>query len=453
MPGFHDAHMHLLSYASTMLAVDCRPSSISSIEDIERVIGDRASHTPEGEWIRAWGYDDHTLLEGRHPTRRDLDKAAPQHPVCLGHKSGHACVLNTLALERVGIGMSFPEPAGATVERELDSGEPNGLLFDMGDYLEGRIPKIARELSMTSMETASKTLLSHGITSVQDATHLNSASRWDFFSDLRGSVGAMPRVTLMPGFHHLPEFVERGLGFGSGGLRQRVGHVKIMVTASSGRQTPCSSELSRMVSECVKAGFPVAVHAVESEITQSAAQAILNVADSSGIGAPHRIEHCSECPPASLESVSRSSAMVVTQPSFIYQSGDRYLDTVDKDMLPYLYRVHALADHGVDVAFGSDTPVSDPNPMRGVYSSVTRKTESGSVLGVEERIGLTDALERYTAGSARATGLDREVGRIRPGTLADMVLFEEDITSSDKGGILDMRPVMTALAGEIVWES
>ena len=234
MPGFHDAHLHLLAYAVSLLAVDCRPSSVNSIRDIVCEIRDRASRAPVGEWIRATGYDEASLRERRHPTRRDLDEATSLHPVRLDHRSGHASVLNTMALERVGIGDSFPEPPGATVERELDTGSPNGILLEMQDHLESGTSAYSAKEIENSVKMASSALLEYGITSIQDATHQNSPLRWDFLGNLLGSVGEMPRVTLMPGYRHLPGFLERGLDFGSGAPRFRIGHVKIMVTASSG---------------------------------------------------------------------------------------------------------------------------------------------------------------------------------------------------------------------------
>ena len=329
LPGFHDAHIHLLAYASSLSAVDCRPSSVSSIADIGHAVTRRASVTPVGEWIRAWGYDETSLAERRHPTRRDLDEFAPRHPLRLDHRSGHACVLNSLALERVGIGMSFSEPPGATVARELDSGEPSGLLFEMEDYLDGKIPQPSRERIEASLKRASENLLAHGVTSVQDATHVNSVGRWEFLDGLSDSIDPIPRITLMPGYRHLNEFAERGLRFGACGPRLRLGHAKIMVTASSGRQTPDERELRRMIAECVEAGFPVAVHAVESHVVRSVAEALSAVPGSHSFGAPHRVEHASECPPDALRSVARSAAMVVTQPGFIHQNGDRYLATVE----------------------------------------------------------------------------------------------------------------------------
>ncbi len=453
MPGFHDAHLHLLAYAASLLAVDCRPPSVNSIGDIARRIGDRASHTPKGKWIRATGYEETSLREGRHPTRRDLDEATSLHPVRLDHRSGHATVLNTMALERVGIGDSFSEPAGATVGRELDTGSPSGLLLEMQDYLESRTSAHSAEEIENSVRMASKVLLAHGVTSVQDATHQNSVSRWDFLGNLNESVGDMPRVTLMPGYQHLPAFLERGLDFGSGGPRLRTGQVKIMVTVSSGSQTPDRSELARMVSECVESGFPVAIHAVEAKVVRSAAEAISTAPVSDNISALHRIEHGSECPPEALDVVAQSSAKVVTQPSFVYQNGDRYLSTVDRGTLPYLYRVGSLMERGVDVAFGSDAPFGGPDPMQGIFSAVERKTASGSVLATNEGIGLLEALESYTAGPARASGIGSQVGRIMHGMYADIVLFEGDITSVRPERLTGLRPVMTMLGGRIVAES
>ena len=453
MPGFHDAHLHLLAYAASLLAVDCRPSSVNSIRDIVREISDRASCAPTGEWIRATGYDETSLRECRHPTRRDLDEATSLHPVRLDHRSGHASVLNTMALERVGIGDSFSEPPGATVERELDTGSPSGLLLEMQDYLESRTSAYSAKEIEASVGAASSALLEYGVTSVQDATHQNSVSRWDFLGSLRDSIGDMPRVTLMPGYRHLRGFLERGLAFGSGDPRLRVGHVKIMVTASSGYPTPDKGELTIMVSECVESGFPVAIHAVEAEVVRSAAETISAVPVSDNAGALHRIEHCSECPPDALEMVARSAAKVVTQPSFVYQNGDRYLSTVDGDTLPHLYGVGSFMERGIDVAFSSDAPFGGPDPMRGIFSAVERKTASGSVLAASERVEALDALESYTAAAARASGISGRVGAIMPGMYADMVLFEEDIISARPERLIGLRPVMTILGGRVVWES
>ena len=170
--------------------------------------------------------------------------------------------------------------------------------------------------------------------------------RWELFGRLRSSIGDMPRVTMMPGFHHLDEFTGNGLTFGSGDSWLRVGHAKLMITASSGRQTPLHDELCRAVSSSTKSGFPAAIHAVERETIISAAESIRFANTNTGTALRHRIEHCSEGTPDVIETVARSSAWVVTQPGFVHHSGDRYLKTVEPSMSPHLYPVGALARAG-----------------------------------------------------------------------------------------------------------
>ena len=60
----------------------------------------------------------------------------------LTHRTGHACVLNSLALRLLGISAETPEPEGGLIDRDLDSGEPSGLLFEMNDYIDRLVPPL-----------------------------------------------------------------------------------------------------------------------------------------------------------------------------------------------------------------------------------------------------------------------------------------------------------------------
>ena len=452
IPGFHDAHTHILAYAASLDAADCRPPRAASVRDIRRILRTAAARVPEGEWVRGRGYDHTALAESRHPTRQDLDAAAPKHPVRLTHRSGHADVLNSLALERVGIADSTPEPPGATISRSLEDGAPDGLLFEMGEYLDAKIPPPPYRVLRERVARAARNLLALGITSVQDATHTNGADRWDLFAALRQSVRPMPRIALMAGGARLSEFAERGMGFGFGDDRLRLGHAKLMATASGGRQTPPPSELRRLAADCARAGFPVAVHAVESEIVASAADAIASAPKIAG--ARHRIEHCAECPPAVLDAVAKCGAAVSTQPAFVHESGDRYLRMVARDALPHLYRARSLAERGITIAFGSDAPIADPNPTLGLQAALTRRSSSGAAVGEGERLNLYAALSAYTLGSAESAGnaAARELGALTPGHLADIVVLNRDIAAIAPEEIGEARVAMTIIGGETVWE-
>ena len=452
IPGFHDAHIHILAYASTMDSVECSPRNASSVADVVDLIATRTARTLRGEWVSAWGYDPFYLAERRHPTRWELDRAAPEHPVRLIHHSGHACVLNSLAMERVGIGEDTDEPPGATIARDLETGSPNGQLLEMEDFLDARIPRPPASDLSTLVGRASRRLLSLGVTSVQDATHNNSTDRWNLFKNLLDQGMPMPRITLMPGADHITEFADAGLSFGSGSNRLRTGHAKIMVTASTGVPMPSLIDLKTTMRRCTSLGFPVAAHAVEDEVVRSVAEAISESPTLPGRRPPHRIEHCSETPPEVLEQVVECGASVITQPGFVYNQGDRYLAEVSPAMQRYLYRAASLVSRGVMVAFSSDAPVCDPDPVPGLYAAITRRTSSGNLLSGHEGMGIGVALSAYTVEPARVTGVHDRLGRIASGSLADMVLFDEDLLTVEPDALLGIRPVMTILGGRVAWE-
>ena len=98
LPGFNDAHIHLPGLARRMQDLDCSPERAPSIRDLQALVRNSTTQRERGSWVRGRGYDDQQVAEGRHPTRWDLDAAAPDHPVWIEHRSGHAAALNSMAL-------------------------------------------------------------------------------------------------------------------------------------------------------------------------------------------------------------------------------------------------------------------------------------------------------------------------------------------------------------------
>ncbi|MCX6023375.1 MAG: amidohydrolase family protein, partial [Chloroflexi bacterium] len=187
LPGVVDPHFHLLGYAASLVGVDCRPSQARSIADIQQRLRSAARHTPPGQWLRAWGYSDFDLAEGRHPTAAELDAAAPLHPVRLLHRTGHACVLNSRGMALAGIGMETEEPPGGVIERDLETGEPNGVLFEMGAYLNARNvpPSLAPDQLRAAVALADRSLAALGVTAIHDATVGAGPADWDLLWSLR----------------------------------------------------------------------------------------------------------------------------------------------------------------------------------------------------------------------------------------------------------------------------
>ena len=418
LPAFIDAHCHLLAYAASLRSVDC--TGARSISDIQDLI--RAGAAGPGGWLRAYGYEETALAERRHPTRHDLDAAAPTRPVRLIHRSGHASVLNSQALRAAGISIATEEPPGGFIDRETGSGEPSGLLLGMERTLERAVPRTPHDVLAASVLEAAQRFLRAGVTVIQDATHTNGRAEWELFARLIEE-GSLPLdVVLMEGIDHLGELPETACG---GRLRR--GAVKIMVHELGDELAPDEAELERMVWEVHAAGRQAAVHAVGSRAVAAAAAAIeAALKRSPRPGHRHRIEHCSRLPAGAAPMLAALGIVVVSQPSFVYERGERYLQLIPESERSGLYAFRTLRAAGVTLAAGSDAPVTAPDPLRSAAAAVQRRTAGGRRLAAEEAVDYGEALEWWTAGAAYAGFLSDQSGSLRPGRRADLVLLSSD---------------------------
>jgi predicted amidohydrolase YtcJ len=453
-PGFNDAHCHIFSFLRKLRSLDLSPSSVSSIADIKAAIHRQAQGLPPGNWISGSDYNEFYLAEKRHPNRRDLDKAAPDHPVVLAHRSLHACVLNSLALSLAGITRETPEPAGAIIERELSTGEPSGLLLEMLGYIREKVlPPLSEDELAEGMTLANQHYLSMGITSVQEASASNDYARWQTLKRFKESGELKSRVSMMFGFEALSQFQEAALAPGSGDEQLQLGGAKFLLNETTGILQPPQEELNRQALAAHRAGFQLAIHCVEPGTVAAAITALEYIASRSSLaGRRHRLEHCSECPPQLLERLRKLEAMVVTQPPFIYYSGERYLATIPAERQRWLYRIKSLLDAGLMVAASSDSPVVTDNPLVGIYAAVTRRAQSGQELLPGEAVSAEKALAMYTTSAACASFEEDIKGAIAPGKLADLVVLSADPLKSPPEQLKDIRVEMTIVDGRVVWE-
>ena len=474
IPGLNDAHTHVLATAASLTALDCRSPRIDSIDELLALMRAKAASLPSGRWIRGYGLEPRHLREDRYPTLRELDSVTPRHPVRLEHSSGHASLLNSLGLVAAGIGAETPDPPDGVIDRD-DNGLPTGLLLEMGAWLRERLGRTRSPEEMKAgVSHLSRTLLSYGITSVQDAGPDNGADQWQTFRSLTSTQAFQPRVTMMAGVGKLQEMADAGLGWGSGDDRLRIGHAKIMLTRTTGQLMPAVQDLAELALRAWNLGFPIAIHAIEQEAVEEAIHVVAlgSPADAGSaisaarpMGKPQardRIEHCAECPPQSMEKLARSRAIVVTQPGFIYWRGDGYLERVHSDLLPHLYPYRGMVELKVPVAFGSDSPVIDPNPWPGIYSAISSKTRAGRQFPRSRGevnpsgesgggLSLVLALSAHTLAGARAEGMGYRKGTIRPGMLADLALLDRPLEELRGEEILKVRSRLTLVGGRTTW--
>ena len=366
-------------------------------------------------------------------------------------------MLNSRALKAAGIHQDSADPAGGVIVRDDSTGDLTGLLLELGGFLRERLgaTRDCAQLEAGAVQLNRK-LLSCGITSVQDAGPNNSPARWEVFRESQASERLLCRITMLAGASQLGRVsVKRPTLGQSGDDRLRLGHVKVMLTLTTGALYPDLPTLRECVGLAHAHGFPVAIHAVEQEAVSAAALALGEARARPEANHPRsfaprprdRIEHCSECPPEIASQVRRSGAAVVTHPGFIYWNGGRYRKEVEPSLLGHIYPVGALSGAGVPVAFGSDAPVIDPNPWPAIYSAVTRQTREGGPLippehpgtEVDQRVTVESALRMYTVAGAYAEGNERRKGTIRAGKLADLVLVDNDPTTVSHPRLKDIR--------------
>ena len=451
LPGFNDAHCHIMAYVASQAYIDC--SRMKSIAEVQAAVRERAAMTLPGQWITGAGYNEFYLAEKRHPTRQDLDPVSAGHPVRLIHRTWHASVLNTLAMQMVGISDETEEPPGGIIDRDLESGEPSGILYEMNAYLRERLPQDTKAQVEQHIGDADRLYLSQGITSLQAASVANGLEDWDHLKRLKAAGRLSPRVSPMMGFDALPGLLGRGMGFGYGDDRLRLGAIKIVITQTTGTLHPAQDELNRQVLAAAGAGFPVALHAIEESSLEAAMNALEHARK---VGKrrqlTHRIEHASECSTHLLSRIRALGVIVVSQPPFICYSGERYLREIPEDRQGLLYRFRSFVESGIGFAASSDSPVVPNNPLVGVYAAVTRRSEGGETLGKDECLSVEQALAAYTVSGALASGEGSPKGSISVGKLADLVVLGDDPTAAPVERIKDIAVDMTILDGRIVWQ-
>jgi predicted amidohydrolase YtcJ len=453
LPGFIDAHLHLRAYAATFGGIDCRPHAVRSLTGLQTLLRRHSARLPPDQWLVGYGYDEFGLAERRHPTRWDLDVATPHHPIRLAHRSRHAWVMNSLGLAQLGITRDFAAPAGGVVERHPVSGEPTGLLIDMEAYVRKHLPpRATSEMFRSGLRQSSQTLLSAGVTTMQDASVSNDLAAYEACRAWIAAGDVRLRVTLLMGVAALPDLIAAGLKPGEGSPFLRVQGIKIRLDEASGVLHPPQETVNAQVWSAHCQGFPVAIHAVDLPALVSAMHAIrLAQARLPRTDLRHRIEHGALCPDVCIDELADLHVAVVTQPAFLWHHGRRYLSEIDPDQQPWLYRVKSLLARGIPMAASSDAPVVPPLPLQGIFAAVARRTPDGRTIGAEERVSVMEALWLYTQGAAWACGLESEVGSITRGKRADLVILEADPTRLPVADMADISVRMTMVDGEVQW--
>jgi predicted amidohydrolase YtcJ len=138
--------------------------------------------------------------------------------------------------------------------------------------------------------------------------------------------------------------------------------------------------------------------------------------------------------------------------SFLHYTRPVYEQNLGTDRMRYAYALKTFAEHGIIAAASSDAPVVPVDPLIGIQTMVTRRDRLGEECWSAERISVEDAIRAYTVNAAYATFTDHRRGRLVPGMVGDVTVFDRDLRTTDPDQLTSARADLTVSGGAVVWD-
>lgn len=487
LPGFHDAHVHPVQAGLELNACDL--SGGEDVDDYLAAVAAYVADRPGDDWVvgGGWSMD---AFPGGVPTADLLDRVAPDRPVFLPNRDHHSAWVNTAALRLAGVDRATPDPSDGRIERDGD-GRPTGALHEGAMELVRRlVPPPGRDELRSALLTAQARLHSLGIVGWQDALvgdGLGIPDALDTYLDARrdGTLTAKVVAALWwdrtRGDEQVADLVARRARAAEAGLD--AGSVKIMqdgvcetftaavlepyldahghATGNRGLSFIEPADLARYVRRLDAEGFQVHLHALGDRAVRDSLDAIAHaVAVNGPSDHRHHLAHVQIVHPDDVTRFGELSVTANAQPLWACLD-DQMVDLT----LPFLgelaqrqqYVFRSLVDTGAPLVFGSDWPVSSPDPLEGIQVAVTRRAPGGeghpAPLLADQSLPLARAIDAYTRGSAWINRLEGSSGAIEVGLAADLAVLDRDVLALPPDEIASARVRQTFVDGRRVFEA
>ncbi|HEY9133524.1 MAG TPA: amidohydrolase [Dyella sp.] len=472
IPGLIDAHGHMLGLGMLSGQVDLAGST--SKEDVIARLKAGAAKLPKGAWLIGHGWDQNRWPGKQFPTAADLDRAFPDRPVFLERIDGHATWVNTVALKRATQSLDGDwQPEGGRIMRV--GKKASGVLIDGAQALvRNAIPPLTPEQTREAYKHAFAEAVSVGLTGVHDP-----GVSLDDFKVLQQMAGAseipLRLYEMADGNHAALEWLcQQGGAWkdSSGHLRMRT--VKLYMDGALGSRGAAlledynddhgnrgifvtqPDEYKAAVEKAMRCKVQVATHAIGdrgNRMVLDTYQSVLgHYADSDH---RWRVEHAQIVALSDIPRFAQLHLIASMQPTHATSDMPWVEQRLGYKRLEGAYAWQRFIHIGVPLAFGSDFPVEQVNPMLGIYAAVTRQNLAGQPPGgwfPDQRVSRIQALAGFTRGAAYAAFMEGEVGTLKPGYRADFVLLDADIMAVEPRRIADIKPLSTWVDGKAVYQ-
>jgi predicted amidohydrolase YtcJ len=480
VPGFQDAHVHAAFAGRILLNVNLDDLTTRDAY-LERIASFAREH-PDLPWIVGGGWYNPVFQATDGPRAADLDAVVGDRPVFLMNTDTHAAWVNTKALEAGAITRSTPDPWDGYYVRDPD-GTPTGCLQEGVAYSfwSDVVPRASVGQWTDAIRVAQDRLFALGITGWQDAwvepDLLRAYRSLDDAGELRARVVAALWWDRHRGMEQIDGFVDQREWGSVGNVHAST--VKIMLdgcpeSCTGSMLDPYEGRFGRehargiqfvdpdLLSEAVvrldALGFQVHQHALGDRAVRSAIDAVGSARRSNSPNdLRHHIAHLQLPAPDDIPRLRAVGAIANMQP--FWAQPDPTIETMTKprvgDRADRLYPIGDLRRARAALAFGSDWPVSTPDPFQQLEVAVTRRapgSSDGPVLLAAQGIDLQAALAAFTRGSAFVNH-DDDAGSIDPGMRADLAVLDRNPFEGPANEIATTRVTMTLASGRVVHDA
>ena len=479
LPGFNDAHVHLLDGGGSLITV--RLGEANSQTEFKQKIAQFAATLSPGAWLRSGQWDHTRWTPAMLPTHQLIDDVSGDHPALLWRLDGHMALANALALKLAGVDKTTPDVPGGEIVRDPE-GNPTGILKDAATALVERVmPPPSPAEQDAAMEAALREAAAHGVTSVQNmADTSEDRSQPDVFREFQKFARAgklTVRIYEAMPVRDWKTLADAGIVAPFGSSYLRLGNLKAFADGALGAETawmdaPFANHATRTglaspdlldpehfyqsLRQADKAGLQLTIHAIGDRANRTILDlyARLEKEDGAADRRP-RIEHVQHLHPEDYPRFAKLGVIASMQPYHAIDDG-RWAETIlGPQRIQSSYAWKSLLDAGAVLAFGSDWPVAPLDPVMGIYAAATRRTLDGKNPNgwvPQQRITVAQAVHAYTMGSAFAEHQEKVKGSIEPGKLADLVVLSDDILNIAPNAIEKCRVDMTIFDGRVIYQ-
>lgn len=476
LPGLTDAHVHLSGVGAREMNLNLEGAN--TLDDFLARVKARVDQARPGQWVTGRGWIETFWKPPVFPTRQDLDRIAPSHPVLLTRADGHASIANSAALRLAGVTRTTAAPDGGAINKD-PQGEPTGMLIDRAQGLVSRLVPASTDAELDEqILRGAQREIELGWTQIHEA-----GSSWATVERVRklyrdGKLKLRIYQSIRGPGRDVDTLIARGASIGEFGGRFTIRTIKVTIDGALGSRgaallAPYSDDLRNsglitadtvaykaMLLGALRNGIQVETHAIGDrgnrltlDLYERAMQAV--PVEQRKVAEPRwRDEHSQIVNPADLPRFKQLGLIASMQPS--HAISDLYFAParLGLDRLNGAYAWQSFLKLGVIVAGGSDAPVERGEPMIEFYAAVARKDlqgRSGEGWHPEERVTREQALKLFTLWPAIAAFEENSRGTLEVGKLADLTILDLDIMRVPEADILKAKTLYTVVNGEIVY--